>query len=167
MSTTANVKYIKPVNRLKEKTILNGPLAIDEETLELAEQAVADLGGKYFSIVARDMIRLNQEIEGVVESEDVQAGKLDAIFQLTHVIKGMGGTFDYDLITDIANSFCRFIESLEEIIKPGSKEIMVLHYDGLQVVLAEEMKGDGGQKGKELLKGTLSVVSNYNKAEST
>ena len=80
------------------------------------------------------------------------------IFRVAHEIKGQGGSFGYDLMTLIGNQLCHFVEELAEA-GPSEVEVIGLHLDALKLVMAKQMRGDGGRAGQALLQGLEKVVS--------
>lgn len=72
------------------------------------------------------------------------------IFELAHNIKGLGGSFGYYLMTDIAASLCEYLRNSEDFIhvKP---EIITAHAKAMDVVIAEEIIGTGGAQGDMIL----------------
>lgn len=157
MGDDDKVEMISPPNTLKTKVGKGGPGAVSPEMLERAEQVIADLTDDYLEWVVEDLEKLvgafNDLKEGKGEAKDL----LDKVFQITHDMKGQGGSFGYDLITIVGNDLCRFLEDLE---KPGPDDIKViaLHVDAMRVIITENIKGEGGKVGKQLLAG-LDLVS--------
>ena len=68
---------------------------------------------------------------------------------LAHDLKGQGGTFGYPLITTFADSLFQFTDA-------GARQtdnyvqIVQAHIDSIRAVVAGEIRGDGGQTGREL-----------------
>ena len=73
-------------------------------------------------------------------------------------MKGQGGSFDYNLITIIGDSLCRFIEKKKEY-KQADIEVLEVHVNSIRLVITNGMKGDGGEVGKRILQGLNAVVS--------
>ncbi len=86
------------------------------------------------------------------------SGALKEIFQIVHDIKGQGGSFGYQMMTEIGTHLCRFVESLESA-NPEEIGVVELHVDALRLVIADNMKGDGGAAGVSLFKGLEMVVA--------
>ena len=73
---------------------------------------------------------------------------MNGVFQVSHDIKGQGGSFGYDLMTAIGNELCRFIEKADKV---GAGEIAAikLHIDALKMVIAQDLKGTGERKARK------------------
>jgi hypothetical protein len=81
---------------------------------------------------------------------------MEGVFQVSHDIKGQGGSFGYDLMTAIANELCRLIEKADTITD-SEVEAVKIHIDSLKLVIGEDMKGQGGKAGEKMLAGLQQV----------
>jgi len=81
---------------------------------------------------------------------------MHAVFQVSHDIKGQGGSFGYDLMTAIGNELCRLIEKADKI-GAGEVAAVKIHIDALKLVIAEDLKGTGGKEGEKMLSGLQQV----------
>ncbi len=82
---------------------------------------------------------------------------LDAVFQLAHDIKGQGGSFGYDLMTIVGNQLFRYIEAPEGKAGKTDVEVIFLHAHTMQVIMSQDLKGDGGQAVEQLMAGLDAV----------
>ena len=64
-------------------------------------------------------------------------------------MKGQGATFGYDLVTDIGNHLCRYIEK-QSAFDDEQMQIVKMHIDALAEILNNHLTGDGGARGAEL-----------------
>lgn len=151
-------KVIKPPNTLSQKVTVGGPGAVDAAALERAETVISDLAGDYVNWAKDDIKRL----EGVFASMKTGSGDNDKlaqeIFQVSHDIKGQGGSFDYPLMTIIGGQLCAFIDKREKAIDAGAVEVIGLHINAMQLVIAQALTGDGGAIGDQLLTGLEKVI---------
>ena len=117
---------------------------------ELVEQFVTwttDAVGELKAIVA--------ELDGTELKSDDKAAR---IYDLTHNIKGMGGSFDFPLMTFAGGSLCSYIKGLPEN-KSLSSKVIDAHVKVFDVVLAHKIQGDGGEKGVALQKRLTAIIS--------
>lgn len=158
MADKDEVSVIRPPDTLKSKVREGGPGAVDLAALERAEAVIANLTGSYLQWVQEDLVKLQTAYDTLAAAADAdrKAGA-ERIFQIAHDIKGQGGSFGYNLMTVIGNSLCRFIEKQPTT---GAKEIDVIkvHVDSLKLVIAQDLKGDGGPLGEKLLAGLNAVI---------
>lgn len=77
-------------------------------------------------------------------------------FRLSHDLRGLGGTFNYDLLTIVGESLCGLIRN-EALPRDRTLQRHILaHVEALRAILQFDLKGDGGEDGKQLLT-TLKV----------
>jgi len=157
MDDEPKAEVITPPDTLKKKVKTGGPGAVDLGTLERAEAVIADMTDNYVEWAAKDVAKIHQALENLKAEKTDRKGALARIFQLSHDMKGQGGSFGYTLMTILGGNLCNFVEKLEDA---GSAEIEViqLHISAMDLVIAKQMKGDGGKEGEQLLKG-LGLVA--------
>ena len=67
-----------------------------------------------------------------------------------HNLKGLGGSFGYDLVTDIADSCCILLKKTEtrngHVLK-----VCQAHLGALDGIIAKDIKGDGGPTGVAII----------------
>lgn len=150
---------IRPPDTLKSKVSEGGPGAVDLDALERAEQVIANLTDNYLEWVQEDLAKFQAAYDKLAAAapED-RAAAADAVFQISHDVKGQGGSFGYDLMTVVGNNLCRFIEKAEGDITDKHIEAIKVHIDTMKLVIAENIKGDGGPAGDKLLTGLELVV---------
>ena len=151
------LEIINPPNTLKSKVSTGGPGAVDMEALDRAEKVIASMTDNYLEWVQEDLKKIQAAYDILAKGEGDQNANLDAVFQISHDIKGQGGSFGYDLMTAIGNELCRLIEKLDK--DPGKPEIeaVKIHIDAMKLVIQNRMNGDGGNQGKAVLMGIQKV----------
>lgn len=139
---------------------------------ELRRRAVNSLHGQ--DLVLGDALR--QQLETVIDAatpafEEESLARLAAmrvtlaglqgdafamVFQLPHLhdlaidIKGMGGTFGYHLLTDLAKSLEDLLARVE-LPTAGECRLIVVHIDAMHMLLARRIRGQGGDLERQLL----------------
>ena len=162
MDDEPKAEVITPPDTLKRKVKTAGPGAVDLGTLERAEAVIADMTDNYVEWAAKDLAKIYQALENLKAEKKDRKDTLARIFQLSHDMKGQGGSFGYTLMTILGGNLCNFVEKLEDA---GSVEIEViqLHINAMALVIAKQMKGDGGKEGVQLLKGLGLVAAKVSK----
>jgi hypothetical protein len=109
----------------------------------------------YLEWVVEDLKKLNRPFQ-LWNRRVVIKKEMNGVLQVSHDIKGQGGSFDYDLMTSIGNEFCRFIEKADKV---GVGEIAAnkLHIDALKLVIDQDLKGTGGKEGEKMLSGLQQI----------
>ncbi len=156
MTDKANdVQIIPQSNFLAAKIGKDGP---DPETMfARAEAAVAKLQDDYAAWADQDIDNLCAVLEVAKASAAERPQNLRKVFDIVHDMRGQGGTFGYTLVTEVGNSLCRYLETLEDA---GEREMEVVeaHADALRTVIRQKVKGDGGHLGREIVDGLHQAV---------
>lgn len=150
-------QIIRPPQTLQSKVDKGGPGAVDLDALARAEEVIASLSGDYMNWVREDLVRLQAAYDKLKAGGGDWKADLDAVFQIAHDMKGQGGSFGYDLMTAIGDHLCRLAEKFEKI-GPRELEMIRVHIDAMRVVVTKELKGDGGNEGRQLLMGLTLMV---------
>lgn len=91
-----------------------------------------------------------REIERSVRTgEDAVAAK-ERLFGAGHNIKGLGGSFGYPLLTDIADGLCLLLKQ-RETFDDYAVKVAVAHVNAVDTVINNKIQGDGGDAGRALL----------------
>lgn len=149
---TGESQIINPPQTLQTKVDKGGPGAVDMDALAKAEEVIANLADDYMDWVREDFDRLEGAYNQLKAGEGDGKANLDAVFQIAHDMKGQGGSFGYDLMTAIGDHLCRLIEKFEKV-GPRELDMIRVHIDAMRVVITKELKGDGGDEGRQLLLG--------------
>ena len=162
MDDEPKAEVITRPNTLIKKVKIGGPGAVNPETLKRAEAVIADMTDNYLEWAAEDLAKIHRALEELKAEKTDRKDALAKIFQLSHDMKGQGGSFDYTLMTILGGNLCKFIENLEDA---GSAEVAViqLHIDAMDLVIAKRVKGDGGKEGEQLLNGLGLVAAKISK----
>lgn len=94
------------------------------------------------------------DLDGSEVKSDEKAAR---IYDLTHNIKGMGGSFDFPLMTFAGGSLCSYIKGLPAD-KTLSARVIEAHVKVFDVVLAHKIQGDGGEKGVALQNRLTAII---------
>jgi two-component system, chemotaxis family, chemotaxis protein CheY len=81
----------------------------------------------------------------------------NAMFKKAHDLKGQAGSFDYTLATDLAEVLCELLRPVREVfsrrnLHPAElKTVLQANIGSLQLIVRENIVGDGGPEGRDLL----------------
>ncbi|MCH8237043.1 MAG: Hpt domain-containing protein [Proteobacteria bacterium] len=150
------LEVINPPNTLKQKVGTGGPGAVDLEALERAEEVIIGMTDSYLNWVAEDLGKMDEAYAKLVAATGDRKEEINGVFQVSHDIKGQGGSFGYDLMTALGNELCRLIEKIDKV-GSGEIEAIKLHIDSMKLVIGEDMKGQGGKAGEKMLAGLQQV----------
>ena len=141
-----------------------GDIAVSDDMLNEAENVIANMANEYITWVKDDIARLDAVFEKFVEKQDMAS--LHDLFEISHDMKGQGGSFGYNLITTVTGSLCKFVEALQkkESRPYDEKEVSAIkvHIDAIKLIASEHIKGDGGDIGRQLIDGIDAVKKKLN-----
>lgn len=150
-------EIITPPNTLKDK-VTYSDTGVDLETLEKAENLITGMTGSYLEWVEEDLQKLQALYSKAVASTASRVSVLKEIFELSHDMKGQGGSFGYPLITQIGKQLCNLLERIPG--EPDSRhlDIIRVHIEAMRVVITQRITGDGGLIGSNLLGGLTAAT---------
>ena len=122
----------------------------DEAALARAEQALAALRETAAAAFDADLVVAERALQAAIDSPGEAERHLDALYEATHCIKGLGSSLDFDLLTDIGERLCRRLKQRAG----GDGGIVALsgrHLAAMRQVLDRNLRGDGGAEGRALL----------------
>ncbi len=146
-----DVQFIRPLNTLRKAKIGAGPAKLDPAALARADAVVADMTGTYSEWVKEDLAGMQAAIDTLRNNPAEQRDALGRLRTISLDIKGQGATFGYGLITEIGDSLNKFVMDLQKTSEFDLK-VIVSHMESMQVVMADEIRDDGGPAGRELLR---------------
>ena len=142
--------FVDAPTALQAKVKVGGPGAVDAAALARAEQIIADMADDYLEWVEEDLATM-EEVLAKMRAADTKdrARHIERIFQLSHDIKGQGGSFGYDMMTRIGDQLCTFVENLAGAAA-AEIEVIQLHFDAMKLIIAKRMAGEGGEEAQKL-----------------
>ncbi|MAU41766.1 MAG: hypothetical protein CMF31_09100 [Kordiimonas sp.] len=159
------IRFYRLSNRLKEKVgglapAGDAPPAISQALLMQAQEALDDMAEDYPDWVMSLIDELAEIHRRCVDTPEQRKAHFERINKIAHDMKGQGGTFGYELITD-------FGDSLYDFTGPrGGKsdnhvEIIKAHIDAMRVVIKDRVHGDGGETGRLIKMGLEKAIEKY------
>ena len=114
-----------------------------------AQAAVDALRDSYKDQLRQDVDQMFS-VWGKLEDGADRRQVVNEIYAIAHNVKGQGGSFGYDFVTALGSSLCRFLRAASSCSDEDLK-IVHAHLDALELAVSEDMSGDGGAKGREIL----------------
>lgn len=124
---------------------------VDLTEYEKAMEVLNNLAKDYEVWVQSDLQNLKN---AYIKAQQTQKEKrfdvmMNEVFKIAHDMKGQGATFGYDLVTDIGNHLCRYIEK-QPCFDEEQMEAVEKHIQAISEILNTHLTGDGGVRGNEL-----------------
>ena len=126
--------------------------------LEAAQGKINERADQFMKEVGAEINALRSAHAQIAEKPDAADPEAAAQIALhAREVKGLAGTFGFDLLTQIGDSLYEFAS---DISKLDSKRIglMGAHIDAMELVVQNKITGDGGDTARELLN-TLGIAT--------
>lgn len=128
------------------------PPLFDEGALARAEAALRGMSASFQPWLEEEVAKVQDARLAAAQtgwSHDALARLLSA----AHDVKGLGGTYDYPLVTQIAASLCRLIETESGKAAAGrDSSLTEAHVDALRAAVRDQIKTDADPVGRTLLR---------------
>ncbi len=151
-------QLITPPNLLKAKVGKGGPGGIDPDLIRHAENVIGSMVDEFSDTVSREILHI-MELALELETDPAKAPEvLKNLRRVAHDLRGQGTTFGYELITDVSECLFRYTEAISGAAELNP-EVLRAHADAMRAVVKNDVKGDGGAVGVDLVASLDALVS--------
>ena len=119
------------------------------EAVRKAQEAVAALADNFTDWMRSDLKSALASLAKAKDGLPDNASDIRDIYAVCHNIKGQGGSFGYELITDVGKSLCDYIHDAGPASEKKLK-VVEAHLTAIKFILDRDIQGDGGDVGKQL-----------------
>jgi len=123
-----------------------------------AEAKLVALAEQYEALVHKDLDELGGHLDRFIADPGSRLATVESIFTIAHNVKGQGSSFGYQMLTEIAHSLCNFLRNLGDP-GDGDGDIIRHHLSAMVVVVDQNIKGDGGELGRQVVAKLQSLVA--------
>lgn len=97
------------------------------------------------------------------KSESSNPIDLSDIFSISHDIKGQGGTFGWNMLTEVADLLCKLLKKFDRTeMSSKAAEAIECHVATLELITRNRAIGDGGDSGAQLIRGLKKIANAAN-----
>ncbi len=116
-----------------------------------------ELNKHFISWTADAIAELKEIIEVLDDRIEFNDAIIKRIYELAHNIKGTGSSFDFDLLTEVGVILCSYLKTEPE---DGffSKRVISSNVRTFEVVLENNIHGDGGRQGAAILQRLQAII---------
>ena len=158
MSDRSDVQIIQPPNNLLKAKTGSGKVKLDTDAIQRAESAIEKIGQDFPNRAQTDLDEMEKALGAARQNPQQQEDYLMQIFRRAMELKGQGGSFGYDLITQVGDSLKKFTEGRSEA-KTRDIEIIAAHVNAMRVVMVKDIRGDGGEIGQAIVDGLYKLTT--------
>jgi hypothetical protein len=128
--------------------------ALDDETtqhlIDQADASVAELKDEVIEQMGRLISVLRDVLTDASGWERVPESMLECIYEIVFELKGLAGTFDLPMISEIGEMLRSYLRSTNAI-GPHELDVIRHHVAAISVVHRNLVEGDGGATGRRLV----------------
>ncbi|PCI62711.1 MAG: hypothetical protein COB37_06330 [Kordiimonadales bacterium] len=108
-----------------------------------------ELADQFLDWTKEALVEMRQLVDALESTITRDMASIKELYDLSHNIKGLGASFDFELMTSIGASLCGYFKKLEGK-EPVSKRALEAHVRAFEVVLSHKITGNGGDQGNAL-----------------
>lgn len=158
-----SVRILPPDYSIKEKIGKNVNLSeiFTPERIAAAQKTIDDTQAEFVDWAYKDLVELEHAYRAVAANpEAASPSRIEKIRKIAFSLKCQSGTFGYPLGSEVARSLYKYTTTHGSY---NSQNIVVLrkHIDALQVILQQNIQGQGGDMGDELMGSLEKLVAKY------
>lgn len=136
------------------------PPKINMAAVARAEAALAAMSVNFQQWLEKEVARLDAAMSAV-RSMGRTAETMDALYHRAHDLKGLGTTYGYPIISQIAGTLCRLIDTPERrMVAP--LELALAHVEAIKAAARDQIKTEDDAIGRVLVKELADKVESFN-----
>ena len=152
------VKVYKASRSLQGKV---GTGSVSKDTMQNVQRKVEEKTGNFEPMALEFLDQLSKAVDQAKGNKEEDMKVIyDRVANPVMQLKANAAMFGYPLIGDLANIMLSFLESLSEI-DDQIIQIIEANQKTWKVIIAKQMKGDGGQYGEALRSELQGVCERY------
>ena len=152
-------KIIKVPNALRAKVGGTRFSGIDPAALAKAEEALSSLSSQFGQWLQDELAKLDAA-RSAIHADGLTAQTAEGLYFRAHDLKGLGSTYGYPIITQIAGSLCKLTDSAEKRAK-APLYLIDAHIDAIKAAVRDGVKDDSDPTGKVVLSELCARVDEH------
>ncbi len=138
--------------------------AVDADAVARAEAALKSLSGQFGQWLQDEVDKL-ESARARVRAEGATPAAMEALHGRAHDLKGLGGTYEFPLITRVMGSLCRL---LEEPAQRAAAPLALVdaHIDAVRAIVRDDIKDPAHPVGEALCAALEGEVAAHGTAQA-
>lgn len=158
-----SVRVLPPDFAIKKKIGMNVNLQeiFTPERIAAAQKTIDDTQAEFVDWATKDLVELEHIYRNIAANPDEAAeARMEKIRKIAFSLKCQAGTFGYPLGSEVAHSLYKYTSANGAFTKETTV-VLRKHIDALQVILQQNIQGEGGKMGDELMASLEKLVQKY------
>lgn len=153
-----SAQVIQPPNTLRQK-VGGGFGGIDAGAIAKAEEALAAMADQFGQWLQDEIVKLDGAWSAV-QSEGYTPATAEALYFRAHDLKGLGGTYQYPLVTRLAGSMCRLLDDAAGRMN-APVSMLEAHVLAIKAVVRDKIQTDDHPVGRALAEELEAKVASH------
>lgn len=138
-------------------------LRIDPNAVARAEAALAAMSVNFDEWLKIEITRLETAMS-LVQSEGRREMSMEALYHRAHDLKGLGTTYGYPIISQIAGTLCRLIDGAEKR-QTAPMPLVEVHVDAIRAAARNGIRTDDDPVGRALVRELEGTVAAFDSGD--
>lgn len=134
--------------------------AFTEDSIQAAESLIEEKKNNFFDDTAKTIEEMESAFVAVKNNSDANKNA-KRIEYAAHSLKGQAETLGFELLAHASNSLYVFCDKHFKASQEKQFVVIQKHLDTLELIIRDEMKGDGGEVGAELIASLHKLSAKY------
>lgn len=137
----------------------NRRLRIDPDAVARAEAALAAMSVNFEEWLKVEITKLDNAMS-LVHSQGRSDMSMEALYHRAHDLKGLGTTYGYPIISQIAGTLCRLIDSADKR-RLSPLPLVEVHVEAIKAAARNQIRSDDDPVGRALVTELESKVADF------
>lgn len=142
-----SARVIQPPNGLRLK-VGGGFGGIDAAAIAKAEEALKAMSDQFGQWLQDEIDKLDAA-QAAINAEGLTDKTAEGLYFRAHDLKGLGGTYQYPLVTRLAASLCRLLDQPEQRTD-APRALLDAHISAIKAVVRDKIQTDDHPVGRAL-----------------
>ena len=135
-----------------------------EDAIDAAEAFIEKVEPRYLIWAENDLNKLATHVDKIIKNRRMPEADFDNAYEKSNHLRDLGDTFDYPVVTRVADSMCELLARLHHA-GLYNQEALDTHMAALRLVCTPKFKGVQPSAVKELLDSLRKLVGRYPSAD--
>lgn len=137
----------------------NRRLRIDPDAVARAEAALAAMSVNFEEWLKVEITKLDSAMS-LIQSKGRSDMSMEALYHRAHDLKGLGTTYGYPIISQIAGTLCRLIDGPEKRLN-SPLPLIEVHVEAIKAAARNQIRTDDDPVGRVLVKELEAQVATF------
>jgi chemotaxis protein histidine kinase CheA len=152
------VESNQPTATLRDKVGGRGT-GLDPAMLARAEAALKSLSGQFSQWLNEEIVKL-EGARAEIHAKGLNAQTTEALYMRAHDLKGLGGTYEFPIITRLAGSLCKLLDD-EDKRASAPMYLVDAHINAIKASVRDNVRDESNPVGRALAEALEAQVRAY------